>query len=172
MSAPETPPPPPFDTRAFRRALGTFPTGVTIVTTVSPEGRPVGLTCNSFSSVSLSPPLILWSLALHSPSLPAFLQAPRFAVNVLSAGQLGHSTRFSQPLPDKFENVAWAPGEGGLPLITDAAAHLECRNETRHYTGDHVIFIGRVLRFAYNANAPLVFAHGEYRVLTEHPGKG
>ncbi len=168
MSAPETPPPP-FDTREFRRALGTFPTGVAIVTTVSPDGQPVGLTCNSFSSVSLSPPLILWSLALHSPSLPVFLQAPLFAVNVLCGSQLALSTRFSKPIPNKFEGVTWQPGEGGIPLLAEAAATLECRNEIRHYTGDHVIFIGHVLRFAYNANAPLVFAHGQYRALIEHP---
>lgn len=168
MSAPETPPPP-FDTREFRRALGTFPTGVAIVTTINPEGQPVGLTCNSFSSVSLSPPLILWSLALHSPSLPVFLQAPLFAVNVLCGTQLALSTRFSQPIPNKFEGVAWQPGEGGIPLLADAAATLECRNEIRHYTGDHVIFIGHVLRFAHNASAPLVFAHGQYRALVEHP---
>ena len=168
MSAPEAPPPP-FDTREFRHALGSFPTGVTIITTLRADGTPVGLTCNSFSSVSLSPPLVLWSLAQHSPNLPAFLQAPRFAVNILSGAQFGLSVRFSQRGIDKFDGIEWTAGEAGLPLIAGAAARLECRNETRHYTGDHVIFIGHVLRFDYNANPPLVFAHGQYRALIEHP---
>src|SRR5215510_15027306 len=125
---------PPIDPRELRNALGMFATGVTVVTTVNSDGRPIGLTCNSFSSVSLKPPLILWSLSLYSPSLQAFLQAPCFAVNILAAEQEALSRRFSTPVKDRFEDLDWMPGEGGIPLIKGSAAHLQCRNETRHYS--------------------------------------
>ena len=152
----------PFDPRDFRDALGTFATGVAIVTTLDSRGAPIGFTCNSFSSVSLSPPLVLWSLSLRSPNLSNFLQAPNFAVNVLAADQLALARRFSQALPNKFSGVSYSQGAGGVPLIPDAAAQLECRNETRYYSGDHVIFIGRVLHYAYRPCEPLVFCHGKY----------
>ena len=152
----------PFDPREFRIALGTFATGVTIVTTLHADGSPIGFTCNSFSSVSLSPPLVLWSLSLRSPNLSNFLQAPHFAVNILSCDQLALARRFSQPMPKKFEGVAYSPGSRGVPLIVDAAAHLECRNETRYYSGDHVIFIGHVLHYAWRDCEPLVFWRGRY----------
>lgn len=151
-----------FDARDFRNALGSFATGVTVVTSVTRDGKNVGLTCNSFNSVSLSPPLILWSLSLHSPSLHAFLQAPFFAVNVLGADQLALSQRFSASIANKFEGIEFTAGEGGVPLLGGALCHLECRNETRHYSGDHVIFIGHVLRYAYREGAPLVFWGGRY----------
>lgn len=154
--------PPPFDPREFRNALGTFPTGVCVVTTVSPDGAPIGLTCNSFSSVSLSPALVLWSLSLRSPNLSNFLQAPNFAINILAAEQRDISHRFAQPIANKFEGVRYTNGSLGCPLIEDAAAQLECRNETRYYSGDHVIFIGHVLHYAYRRCAPLVFCGGKY----------
>lgn len=152
----------PLDSREFRRALGTFATGVTVITTSRSGGEPVGLTANSFSSVSLDPPLVLWSLALRSPSLQAFEEASHFAVNVLAEDQVHVSRRFSTPLPDKFDGVAWHRGLARLPLIDGAAARLECANTARHISGDHVIFIGRVERFAYEAKPPLVFCHGRY----------
>ncbi len=158
----------PFDPRAFRDALGTYATGVTIVTTVGTDGTLVGLTCNSFSSVSLSPPLILWSLSLRSPNLSNFLQAPHFAINMLSAEQADLARRFAQPVTNKFEGVTYRPGIAGVPLIDGAAAQLECRNETRYYSGDHVIFIGHVLQYARRECVPLVFFRGYY---TE-PGSG
>ena len=130
---------PSFDPRDFRNALGAFATGVTIVTTNGSDGTPIGLTCNSFNSVSLSPALVLWSLSLRSPNLNRFLQAPHFAVNVLAEDQRAISQRFAQPIANKFEGVRYTQGKLGLPLIFDAAAHLECRNETRYYSGDHVI---------------------------------
>ena len=111
-----------FDPRDFRNALGTFPTGVAIVTTVAPDGTPIGLTCNSFSSVSLSPALVLWSLSLRSPNLNRFLQAPNFAINVLAADQRSVSHRFAQPIANKFEGVRYTQGKLGVPLIFDAAA--------------------------------------------------
>lgn len=160
---------PPFDPREFRNALGRFPTGVTVVTTVNGAGVPIGLTCNSFSSVSLSPALVLWSLSLRSPNLSNFLQAPYFAINVLAAEQQAISTRFAQPIDNKFEGVACTPGtvSAGVPLIDQAAAHLECRNETRYYSGDHVIFIGHVLHYAYRECAPLVFWSGRYGTIAQ-----
>ena len=152
----------PFDPRALRNALGTFVTGVTIVTTVSSEGTPIGLTCNSFSSVSLSPPLVLWSLSLRSPNLSNFLQAPHFAINILAADQAVVAQRFAQPLANKFEGIAHRSGSCGVPLIDGAAAQLECRNETRYYSGDHVIFIGHVLHYTCSDAVPLVFCRGRY----------
>ena len=156
---------PPFDTREFRKVLGRYPTGVTVVATRDAQGAPVGLTCNSFASVSLSPPLVLWSLALHASSLPVFLQASCFSVNFLSAEQAALSRRFSAPVADRFAGVEHRSGEDGVPLIAGCAAALECRNEIRHYTGDHVIFIGRVLRYTDALAKPLVFAEGRYCAL-------
>ena len=151
-----------FDPRDFRNALGTFPTGVAIVTTLDANGGPIGFTCNSFSSVSLSPPLVLWSLSLRSPNLSNFLQAPSFAVNVLAVDQLALARRFSQPAPNKFSGVSYTQGAGGVPLILEAAAQLECLTETRYYSGDHVIFVGHVLHYAWRDCAPLVFWRGRY----------
>jgi flavin reductase (DIM6/NTAB) family NADH-FMN oxidoreductase RutF len=161
----------PFDPREFRNALGSFPTGVTVVTAVAPDGTPMGLTCNSFSSVSLSPALVLWSLSLRSPNLSNFLQVPHFAINVLAADQRDISQRFAQSMVNKFDGVRYTQGMLGVPLIADAAAHLECRNETRYYSGDHVIFIGHVLHYAYRKCESLVFCHGRYATLT-HEGEG
>lgn len=151
-----------FDPRALRDVLGTFATGVTVVTTLSVENTPIGLTCNSFSSVSLSPPLVLWSLSLRSPNLSNFLQAPHFAVNILAADQVDVAHRFARPAADKFEGIVHQPGASGVPLIEGAAAHLECRNETRYYSGDHVIFIGHVLEYTCRDCVPLVFCKGRY----------
>ena len=128
-----------FDTSEFRKALGRYPTGVAVVVTRDAQGAPVGLTCNSFTSVSLSPPLVLWCMALYSPSLPTFLQASHFAVNFLSADQEALSRHFSSPVEDRFEGIEFAAREGCVPLIAGCSGHLECRNETRHYFGDHVI---------------------------------
>lgn len=152
----------PFDPRDFRNALGTFATGVAIVTIAAPDGEPVGLTCNSFSSVSLSPPLVLWSLSLRSPNLPRFLQAPHFAVNILAADQAPLAQRFAQPISNKFEGVSYQRSAEGLPLLDGTAAQLQCRNETRYYSGDHVIFIGHVLHYHWRECAPLVFYRGRY----------
>src|SRR6187551_2884677 len=109
-----------FDPRDFRSALGSFATGVTVVTMTCPDGVPVGLTCNSFSSVSLSPPLVLWSLSLRSPNLSNFLQAPLFAVNILADDQVALARRFATPLPNKFDGVAHTLGAAGAPLLAGA----------------------------------------------------
>lgn len=153
---------PGLDPRDFRNALGVFATGVTIVTTKTSAGEPIGLTANSFSSVSLSPPLVLWSLSLRSPNLPNFLQATHFAINVLAHDQIALSQRFAKPVPRKFEGVAHDFGAHGMPLLEGAAAQFECRTEARHYSGDHVIFIGHVLHYSYADRAPLGYCHGRY----------
>ncbi|HTD36304.1 MAG TPA: flavin reductase family protein [Candidatus Limnocylindrales bacterium] len=146
----------------MRNALGTFGTGVAIITTRDAEGRNFGLTGNSFSSVSLDPPLVLWSLACSAPSLPAFRAATHFGVNVLSTDQYALAERFARPHRDKFEGIAHAVGEYGVPLIDGAAAHFECRIVDRYYGGDHEIFLGQVERYSYERKPTLLFCHGTY----------
>jgi len=153
--------------RALRDALGTFATGVTVVTTRDEEGRPIGLTVNSFNTVSLEPPLVLWSLSLASPSLGSFRAASHFAVNVLSAGQQAVSERFARRGADKFAGVDWQPGLGAVPLLPDCCAVLECRNTLQHAGGDHLIFIGRIERFSRSEAMPLLYHAGRYRQLRE-----
>lgn len=158
MDSPQT-----LDTRALRHAFGCFPTGVTIVTARRESGEPFGLTANSFSSVSLEPPLVLWSLARRSPNLEAFARASHFAINVLAADQTALSDRFARPHPDKFDGFAWTEGVGGVPLLAGAVAHIECRNSLRHPGGDHLIFLGEVERFSSDPDrTPLVFCRGRY----------
>ena len=140
-----------------------------MVTILGPNGAPIGLTCNSFSSVSLSPPLVLWSLSLRSPNLGNFLQAPQFAINILAEDQVAVARRFAQSVADKFDGVPYRAGTGGIPLIENAAAHLECRNETRYYSGDHVIFIGHVLHYTWRDCPPLLFCRGRYTVPDKDP---
>ena len=153
---------PDFDPRDFRNALGQFATGVTIVTTRTSAGEPIGLTANSFSSVSLSPPLVLWSLSLRSPNLPNFLQATHFAINVLARDQIALSQRFSKPIPNKFEGVACTDSANRMPLLDGSAAFFECRTEARHYSGDHVIFIGHVLSYSHADRDALGYYRGRY----------
>ena len=153
--------------RDICKALGLFATGVTIVTTRIGANEPIGLTCNSFSSVSLSPPLVLWSLSLRSPNLPNFLQAKHFAVNVLAHDQTPLAQRFAQAISDKFEGIRHVPGAYGTPLIEQVTAQFECLTEARHYSGDHVIFIGKVLQYRFSERAPLVYFRGRYSVVQE-----
>lgn len=150
----------------LRRALGAFATGVAIVTTRAPGGHLVGLTINSFSSVSLSPPLVLWSLSRRSFSLAAFEQAPYYAVNILAADQTEISCRFATPAPDKFRDLEWRPGLGDAPLLQGCVATFECRNRLRHEGGDHRIFMGEVERFYHTGREPLVFLAGQYHRMT------
>ncbi|MCU0897828.1 MAG: flavin reductase family protein [Burkholderiales bacterium] len=155
-----------FDSKEYRRALGTYPTGVTVVTTLAPEGTPVGITVNSFASLSLEPPLVLWALNVRSPKLAAFDAASRFAVNVLRDNQIDLSRRFASRQPNLFDGVEAKPGLGGVPLVSGVAAHIQCRSHERHDGGDHIIFVGRVERFDFVANTrPLVFAAGRYHTL-------
>ena len=153
---------------AFRSALGRFATGVTIITCLDAEGAAVGLTANSFASLSLDPPLVLWSLRKASASRAAFEAARHFAVNVLAETQVDLSRRFASPADqDRFEGGAWAPGLGSVPVLAGCAAVFECQAQACHDIGDHLLIIGRVLRLADLAVSPLVFQGGHYRMLGE-----
>ncbi len=152
----------PFDAREFRNALGTFATGVTIVTTRGGAGEPVGLTVNSFASVSLDPPLVLWSQSLYAQSLNAFQEASHFVVNVLAADQVELSKKFAGEHDNRFLDVAHIVPSHGAPVIAGCAAHFECRNEARYYGGDHVIFLGRVETYSFTRKPTLIFCHGRY----------
>jgi flavin reductase (DIM6/NTAB) family NADH-FMN oxidoreductase RutF len=156
-----------IDPRDFRNALGTYATGITIITAATADGQPYGLTCNSFASVSLNPPLVLWSLGIFSQGMNIFQNASHFAVNVLGASQQALATRFAKSSEDKFAGVEWRPGLGGAPLLADSVANFQCRAANRYYGGDHVIFLGAVEAYTYNRREPLLFAHGGYgRFLT------
>ncbi len=158
---------PGIDSRQLRTALGRFATGVTIVTCIGDDGRYVGLTANSFNSLSLAPPLVLWSLREVSPSIAAFAAAPRFAVNVLSEAQVDLSRRFASREPDRFAEGAWALGEHGAPVLAGCAAVFECETVSHQTAGDHRLFIGRVLACTESALPPLVFQGGHYHLLGE-----
>src|SRR4051794_23840589 len=148
----------PIDPRDFRKALGTYATGVTGITAAAADGKPYGLTCNSFTSVSLNPPLVLRSLSSYSQSMSVFQNASHFAVHVLGASQQALATRFAPPSEDKFAGVAWAPGLGAAPILKDSVAHFQCGAAARCYGGDHVIFRGAVEAYAYSRDEPLLFA--------------
>jgi len=149
-----------LDPRALRSALGSFATGVTVMTTLRPDGTPVGLTVNSFASVSLDPPLVLWSLAAHSPSLGVFRAAAHFCVNVLAADQEALCRRFATPEPDKFAGVDWSVGDCGVPVLQGCVATFECRSAFNNWGGDHVIFVGHVERFETRDTPALLFHRG------------
>lgn len=169
MSPPRQALAPSFSPSDFRAALGMFATGVTIVTARSAGGEPVGLTANSFNSVSLSPPLVLWSLARSAGSMPAFEAGSHYAINILSAEQHALAARFaSKAVIDRFEGVEFRDGAGGAPLLPGSAAVFECFNRSRYEEGDHVIFVGEVERCTWVAGAkPLIFHGGKY--FTELP---
>jgi flavin reductase (DIM6/NTAB) family NADH-FMN oxidoreductase RutF len=151
-----------IDPRDFRNALGTYATGVTIITALAPNGKPYGLTCNSFASVSLNPPLVLWSLGTFSQGLTIFQNASHFAVNVLGASQQALAAKFAKSSDDKFAGVEWMPGLGNAPVLADSVANFQCRAASRYYGGDHVIFLGAVEAYAYNRKEPLLFVRGGY----------
>ncbi|HEY2462396.1 MAG TPA: styrene monooxygenase/indole monooxygenase family protein [Candidatus Acidoferrum sp.] len=158
-----------FDRRDYRRALGQFATGVTIVSARGRQGQRVGLTVNSFSSVSLDPPLVLWSLAKHSPSYADFAAASHFAVNILAADQHHLSRKFSTPVPDRFEGVDCTDEPAGCPSLNGATATFVCRLLREFDGGDHVIFLAEVEDYRWREGEPLVFHSGRYRVTTRHP---
>jgi flavin reductase (DIM6/NTAB) family NADH-FMN oxidoreductase RutF len=153
--------------QALRAALGRFTTGVTIVSCVDASGTPVGLTANSFNALSLEPPLVLWSLRRASPSVGAFVQATHFAINVLAESQVDLSRRFASQVPDKFADGLWSDGLDGVPVLAGCAAVFECERQSQQDAGDHVLFIGRVLRMTHASIAPLVFHAGHYHMLGE-----
>ena len=159
---------PSFPTELFRAALGMFATGVTIVTARDAAGAPIGLTANSFNSVSLDPPLVLWSLSRIAGSMPHFTRGSHYAINILAADQLELAVRFSRKADDRFAGVAFREGRSGAPIFEGAAAVFECYNRSRYAEGDHVIFVGEVERCCWRPGASPLLFHGG-RFYTEHP---
>jgi len=160
----------PIDASAFRNALGNFATGITVVTTRDPaSGECVGVTANSFNSVSLEPPLILWSIAKTARSRDAFSRAEHFAVNVLAADQVSLSNHFASRQPDKFAQLDFELGAGDVPLLEGCAARFQCRKVSEHEGGDHVILIGEVVQFDDTGRAGLLYHRGAYAVCEPHP---
>jgi flavin reductase (DIM6/NTAB) family NADH-FMN oxidoreductase RutF/DNA-binding MarR family transcriptional regulator len=156
------------DSRGFRQCLGQFSTGVTVVT-AEHGGARVGVTANSFSSLSLDPPLILWSINRTSRAFAVFSEAAHFAVNILAEDQVQVSQRFASKEDDKFATVDWYPGHDGAPLIRGAAARIECTTETLHEGGDHLLIVGRVTRFEREERRSLIFSQGRYSIGLDHP---
>lgn len=160
--------PPHFSSTEFRTALGMFATGVTIVTARAPDGSLVGLTANSFNSVSLAPPLVLWSLSQAATSMEAFRKGSHYAINILAADQQALALRFATRGVDRFADVAFVEGTSGAPLLAGAVATFECFNRSRYTEGDHVIFVGEVEHCAHRSGiAPLLYHGGKF--YTEHP---
>lgn len=151
----------------LRQTLGCFPTGVTVVTCVGRSGRPLGLTVSSFNSVSLDPPLILWSLQNKSVHLDDYIAADRFAVNVLCAEQSDTCRTFASEVEDRFAAVDWRMSALGLPVIENSAATLECAREDIYLAGDHRIFIGRVLAHHHSERTPMIWGKGRLTALPE-----
>lgn len=150
------------DQLAYRQALGSFATGVAVVTTALPDGSRAGLTVNSFTSVSLDPRLVSWCQVISAPTLSLFSVATHFAVNVLAVDQVELAHHFAHRLLDKFDGVAGIAGLGGAPLLDGVAAIFECRTAMRYEGGDHVIHLGEVERFARFDREPLIRVTGRY----------
>lgn len=154
--------PPAFDTRHFRDALSQFATGVTIITTRLSDGRFLGLTASSFNSVSLDPPLVLWSLAQGATSLPVFTGNSHYVINVLAGDQSALAQRFAMRIDNRFDGVEFVLSHTGLPILKGVAAWFECRNRSRYPEGDHVILVGEVERCDVLAKPALVFHNGKF----------
>ncbi len=161
-----------FNTRGFRDALGNFATGVTIVTARGPDGSLAGITANSFNSVSLDPPLILWSLDRSSPSLKVLEDSSHFCVHILSDEQSDLCMRFAKSGEDKFTGVEYREGRGGAPVFDGALAVFQCRNVVHHEGGDHVIIVGEVEEFDVHEGEPLIFFRGQLGDLCPVPRDG
>lgn len=158
-----------FDLRDFRGALGQFATGVTVVTTLGVDGRKVGMTANSFTSVSMEPPLILWCPSKRAPSLADFEESTHFAINILASDQHVLSRQFATPAIDKFAGAETSEGIAGVPLLDGAVATFQCRTVSRHDAGDHVIYVGEVEKYENAGGDPLVFHAGKYHATASHP---
>lgn len=147
-------------TRAFRDALGCFATGVTVVTTMTAQG-PLGITVNSFSSLSLDPPLVLWAPAKDSRRYQAFVAAPHFAIHVMAEDQFDLAMSFAKD-GTAFDAAGWSPSDEGVPCLENVLARFECRHHAAYDGGDHKIVVGEVLRAAHRPGSPLIFARGAY----------
>ncbi|MBC7548416.1 MAG: flavin reductase family protein [Polaromonas sp.] len=159
---------PDFSRTEFRTALGMFATGVTVVTARAADGSLVGLTANSFNSVSLAPPLVLWSLGQAASAMGALSQGSHYAINILAADQKALAEQFAGPRDQRWAGVEFSVGANGAPLLTGAAATFECFNRSRYEEGDHVIFVGEVERCHHQAAmSPLLYHGGKF--YTEHP---
>lgn len=160
-------PAPAIDPAELRRCLGSFVTGVTVITVLDDNGAPIGMTANSFNSVSLDPPLIVWSLRTNAKTFDAYSRAKRFVVNILAEDQIDISNQFARPGADRFAGVGTTPGIAGVPLIDGCAAYFECSTEAVYPGGDHLLFLGRVERIVGSTRKPLAFGAGKYLVV--HP---
>jgi len=160
---------PVIDTKAFRRALGNFATGVTVMTAQNSQGEKVGVTANSFNSVSLDPALILWSIDKNSSSYRIFSQASHFAVNILSAAQIEFSNNFARRAEDRFAGVDFDMGAGKAPLLKNCSAVLECEKFDIVEGGDHWIILGKVVKFHDYGRSPLLYHQGVYSAVLPHP---
>ena len=156
-----------FDSTQFRQALSQFATGVTVITTRLADGTFRGLTASSFNSVSLEPPLVLWSLSEAANSMPIFSGKSHYVINVLGADQAELAQRFSRRTPNPFDDVEYELSRTGQPILKGASAWFECHNRSRYPEGDHVIFVGEVEQCAYTAQPPLIFHHGKFSTLPE-----
>ncbi len=157
-----------FDSKAFRRALGNFATGITVITATTPSGEKTGVTANSFNSVSLDPALILWSIDKRSGSCKIFEEATHFAVNILAADQIDVSNHFARPSDDKFADVEYTEGFGGAPVLPHTSACFQCESYETVDGGDHWILIGKVVAFEDAGRAPLLYHQGSYSVVMPH----
>lgn len=156
---------PPFINRPYRNALGSFPTGVTVVTALSSKEEKLGITVNSFSSVSLDPALVLWSIDCKASCFSDFVEAQYFAVHILDENQRALSNRFASSDHDKFAGLPCTRGDANVPLLPDYSACFQCQVEHRYAGGDHVIIVGRVNAFLDRNRAPLVYYRGDYAQL-------
>jgi 4-hydroxyphenylacetate 3-hydroxylase, reductase component len=154
-----------IDTKSLRNALGAFATGVAVVTTSDPEGRPIGMTINSFASVSLDPPLVLWSVDRNSDLFDQFLQATHYAIHVLREDMEKSSNHFTSASDKQFNNIALDKGIADLPLLMDYTSRFQCKVVHRYEAGDHVILIGHVLEMQHVPAKPLIFHAGGYAKL-------
>lgn len=159
-----------FDSSRYKQALRYWTSGVSIIATVDEAGRPAGFTASSFTSVSLSPPLILFCLEETAQSLGAFLSSGYFSVNILQASQQEVSNDFARREGEKFARHRWQPGPQGSPLLANCLARIECQVSSKQKEGDHYIFLGRVLHAECVAGAPLVYFDGGYRALEGSAG--
>lgn len=158
-----------IDEKLFRKSLGSFPTGVCLVTTIGHDGKKEGMTINSFSSVSLAPPLILWSVREAARSADMFMSSPYFVLSILAQDQSAIASHFARPALDKFEAYSeeFEDGISGCPKLKESVATYECKLYSTHQEGDHTIMIGRVERFSFKDQAPLMFHSGRMGSMNE-----